>query len=39
MEAMAETYTVEQVRQHNKPDDLWVIFHNKGTVILGWLIL
>lgn len=28
------SYTIEQVKAHCKPDDVWIILHNKGTYVL-----
>lgn len=30
MEAMVETYTMEEVKKHNSKNDLWIVIHNKG---------
>jgi cytochrome-b5 reductase len=27
---MAKIFTKEEVKAHNKPDDLWIVIHNKG---------
>lgn len=24
------TFTLEEVQKHTKPDDIWIVFHNKG---------
>lgn len=29
--ATMPSYTIEQVKTHCKPDDVWIILHNKGT--------
>lgn len=27
---MMPAFTLEQVQQHTKPDDVWIVLHNKG---------
>lgn len=27
-------FTLEQVQKHSKPDDIWIVLHNKGWILL-----
>lgn len=33
------SFTLEQVQQHTKPDDVWIVLHNKGLFLHCWDLL